>query len=109
MGVSSTGAGLVEWYVSAGSTLAGGTITGVNLNRSSGNVALATARSANTNVDGSASPGTMLWNTWIPAAGMVQDTGGSIILGYLDEISVNIVTDTDGCAAFFVGYYHHVG
>ena len=81
------------------------TVTGVNLNAKSGKVALATCNSENGNADAGGSA-TLSSTHFVPATGtIVLDVKGSIILGYLDEISINTLTNTT-VAASIVGYYH---
>ena len=95
----------IEVYVSTGSTVGGAAIVGTNLNRSSSGVALATCRSANTNVDAGAGS-TLLLSSYCGVLSVILPLKGALVLGYLDEVSINIVTDIAGCNATIIGYYH---
>ena len=95
----------IELYMSTGTALNGAAVVGVNLNAASGKVALATCRTANTNVDAGLGS-TLVGATTAPAGPFELDTRGAIVLGYLDEVSINIVTDIDLTGGAIVGYYH---
>jgi len=94
----------VEIYISEGSAVAGAAIVGVNLRPGSGRVALATCRSANTNVDAGA--GSTLLATGYCNGNLHRPVEGKLALGYLQEVSINIVTDVGGCNATITGFYH---
>ena len=97
--------GLVELWVGYGNTAGGGTVTGVNLNRASNNVALATGRSLNTNVD-AGSGMTLISSVYVLAGTTMSIKTEGLTLRYLDEIAVNVVTDILLPAATIIGYYH---
>ena len=97
--------GLVEIWTGTGNTAGGATVTGVNLNRGSNNAALATGKSLNTNVDGGTGM-TLLLSAQVPAGASLQIQTHGLILGYRDEVAINIVTDILLPTATIVGYYH---
>ena len=96
----------IESFVGTGNTVAGTEITATNLNRGSGNTPDATARYSNTNVDAGA--GMTLLAHGLVAANTIQkfEVYGALVLGYLDEVAINIVTDVAASYAYIVGYYH---
>lgn len=101
--VTNNAAGSWFAYCPTGTTADGDTITGVNTNRSSGNVALATCRADAT--------GTTPANYIFYGAGMASETvtvslHGSLILGYLDEFAIDITTEPTLAQATIMGYYH---
>ena len=85
-------------------TIAAGTaVTGVNLNRGSGKVALATAKGDETGN----TQANEIANGFIGANGSaVLPLEGTIILGYLDELAVDIVTAGTMGAVTIRAYYH---
>lgn len=84
---------------------AGTAVTGTNLNRASGKVALATAIGAET---GNTQANVVLQG-FLTGNGVVNvPVEGAVILGYLDEIAVDFVTvGTMGIVAIR-GYYHDI-
>jgi hypothetical protein len=103
-------------------TPAGGSlVTGVNLNRTSGNVASATARADETaSTFAAANVITTVRNTYysrgngddlvdIPAAGQGQwiDYEGGLILGLHDSVAIDIIGESAAFECTIVGYYHN--
>ena len=85
--------------------LAGTAITGVNLNRSSGNVAEAEAKGDETT---NSAQGTLILSPELEALKMVElDLQGSIILGTNDMLGIDFVTagGTDTALVTVFGYY----
>lgn len=85
-------------------TPAGTAVTGVNLNRTSGKVALATAKANETgNVQGA-----VLWRGAIAGAGVdsvMIDIGSAIVLGNEQSIGVDYVTDGTAARVTIIGHY----
>jgi len=104
VGVSATT--LIELWVGSGTTASGTAVTGVNLNRQSGNVALATCKHTETNVD--AGSGLTLLSSFSVLTGQTHtfEMHGGLLLGYLDEIAINVITDIDLTSVTIFGYYH---
>lgn len=103
--VTNNAAGSWFAYCPTGTTADGDVITGVNLNRSSGKVALATCRADAT--------GTTPANHIFYGAGMASETvtvslHGALVLGYLDEFAIDITTEPALAQATILGYYHTV-
>lgn len=84
-------------------TPAGTTVTGVNVNRTSTNEALAIAKSNETNN----TPGDQFVKVIIKADTPTKllDANGSGILGYNDCIAIDLATAGTSCYAFVCGYY----
>ena len=99
-----------EIFIGSGTAANGtgyATVTGVNLNGQSGKSALATCNSENGSADAGGS-GTLSSTHFVPVTGNITlNVQGSIVLGYLDEISINTLTNTT-VAASIIGYYHEV-
>jgi hypothetical protein len=92
--------------ISGGETPTGTAVTGVNLNRTSGNAASATAKQDET---GNATQGTILHSEYIAANGVLsilKEEGYEIILGKNDCIAVDLVTAGTMAYGHIVGYYH---
>jgi len=93
--------------ISNGETPAGTTVTGVNINRLSGNVALATAKQDET---GNTSQGDVLHTEYAASntpLTMLKEDGYEIILGKNDCIAVDLTTEsTSATFGHIVGYYH---
>ena len=87
-----------------GNTLAGVAAVGANLDLSSNNVALATGRSSNTNCDAMAGL-TVIHTFWSGVQNTIVPFNGSLILGYLDEIAVGVITDVGSSTVTIFGYY----
>ena len=68
-------------------------------------MALATGKSLNTNVDAGAGM-TLVSSVQVPAGASIQIETHGLILGHLDEIAINVVTDILFPTATIVGYYH---
>ena len=104
--ITAAAAAVVEVWVGNGNTVGGTTVTGVNLNRSSGKTADATCRHTNTNVD--AGTGMTLLGTYhIPATTIsCIQFGGALLLGVNREVAVNLVTDVGNTAINVFGYFH---
>jgi hypothetical protein len=101
--VSTDAAGSFFIYCPTGTTADGDTVAGVNMNRGSGNVALATCRSDATGT----TPANYIYYGHCRADETICiEFHGALILGYLDEVAVDI-TDEPGLAqANIVGFYH---
>jgi len=85
-----------------GTTAAGTEIIGVNLNRQSGNVALATAKGDETGN----TQANVIVEALVPAnIPAIMPVEGAIILGYFDEIAVDFVTVGTMGTVTFRGYY----
>lgn len=100
--VSSDAAGSWFVYCPANVTPDGTTVTGVNLNRSSSKVALATCKRDNTT--------TTLANYIYYGHSLAADTKtfsfhGALILGYLDCVAVDITTEPALAQCTIFGYY----
>jgi hypothetical protein len=103
--VGTPAACVVELWTGNGSTVGGTLVVGTNLNSQSGTAAIATCRHTNTNVDAGAGM-TLLYTLLTPASTTIEvNTRGSIILGFNDEIAVNLVTDVSTSAINIIGYY----
>jgi hypothetical protein len=101
--ISSNAAGSWFIYCPVNATPDGTTVTGVNLNRQSGNVALATCKRDNT----TASLANYVFYGHSGAAETVQvDFHDSLILGYLDCVAIDITTEPALAQATIFGYYH---
>jgi len=92
--VSSDASGSWFIYCPTGTTADGDTITGVNLLRSSSNVAEATCRSDAT---GATPANYIYYGHGVADTDVPVDFHGALILGYLDEVAVDI-TDEPGLA-----------
>jgi len=86
----------------SGTTFTGTAVTGVNLNRQSGNVALATAKGDET---GNTQANVIFENIILANAPIIMPVEGAIILGYLDELAVDFVTVGTLGAVTFRGFY----
>lgn len=84
-------------------TIAGTTVTGNNLNRKSGKVALATAKANETGN----TQGVVIWRGYIETgvAPLLLDLDDSIILGYDQSIGVDFVTDGTAARVNIIGYF----
>ena len=102
--VSSDAAGSWFIYCPTGTTADGDTITGVNTNRTSGKVALATCR---TDATGTTPANHIFYGHSRADEISTVSFHGALILGYLDEVAIDI-TDEPGLAqATIMGYYHN--
>jgi hypothetical protein len=83
----------MEIWVGTGNTAGGTVVTGVNLHVGSGNIADATCRHTNTNVD--EGQGMTLLSTHQVGATNEESVeyGGALMLDYLQEVAVNVITD----------------
>ena len=88
-----------------GTTQLGTAVTGVNLNRGSGNVALATAIGDET---GNTQANIIGTGFIIGSTTTIMPVDGGIILQYLDEIAVDFVTTGAMGAVTIIGYYHEI-
>ena len=95
----------VEIGVGSGNTVAGTVVTGVNMNLGSGNLASATCRHTNTNCDASAGL-TIIKTIWCAVSNNHVDFKGALLLDYLGEVAVNLITDVGSSSITITGYYH---
>ena len=102
--VSPAAAAQFEIGYGTGNTVAGTTVTGSNLNTSSGRVALATGRHTNTNCDAMAGL-TVIHTFWSGVQNTIIPFDSALRLGYLDEIGVGIITDVGSSTVTIFGYY----
>jgi hypothetical protein len=104
--VSSDAAGSWFAYCPPGTTADGDTITGVNTNRSSGKVALATCRQDAT---GTTPANYIYYGHNIAAETVTVSLHGALVLGYLDEFAIDITTEPTVLAqATIFGYFHSI-
>lgn len=104
--VTSNVAGSWFIYCPVNATPDGTTVTGVNLNRRSGNVALATAKRDNTTAS---LANYIFYGHNLALETVPVDFRGSLILGYLDCVAVDITTEPTVLAqATILGYYHAI-
>ena len=92
--------------ISNGETPTGTAVTGVNLNRNSGNLAVVTAIQDET---GNSSQGTILETKYVAAnedVTLLKENGYEIILGKNDCIAIDIVADAGSTFGHIVGYFH---
>jgi len=103
--VSPAASCLCEIWVGNGNTAGGTAVVGVNLNRSSKKAADATCTHTNTNVDAGA--GMTLLNSFYSLATFKEPMtfDGALVLGYYDELAVNLVTDVGITAVGIFGYF----
>jgi hypothetical protein len=94
------------WVGSNSVTVAGTSVTGVNMNLGSGNVALATATHTETGADLGGGVMTLLGTAWAGAGVNAVPLDGTLILGYLDEMAINLITDVGSSSANIMGFYH---
>jgi hypothetical protein len=93
-------------YCPTGTTADGNVITGVNSNRQSGKVALATCRSDATLMT---IANYVYYGASMASEDKTVEFHGGLVLGYLDEVAVDITTETTVLAqATIMGYYHSV-
>ena len=78
----------------------------MNTNLQSGNVALATATHTETGADAGAGMDNILGTAWAGAGVNAVPLDGVLVLGYLDEVAVNLITDVGPSSANIMGYYH---
>jgi len=102
--VSPAAAAQFEIGYGTGNTVAGTTVTGANLNLSSGKTALATCRHTNTNCD-AMSGLTVIHTFWAGVMNTIIPFNGALILGHLDEIGIGIITDVGSTTVSVFGYY----
>jgi hypothetical protein len=96
---------VVEIWVGTGNAVAGTAVVGTCMNRSINNVAQATCRHTNTGVDAGA--GMTLLSCYQMPATNVHDINldGTLILGYLGEVAINIVTDVASSSFNIHGWF----
>lgn len=104
--ISSDAAGSWFIYCPVNATPDGTTVTGVNMSRSSGKVALATAKRDNTTA--------VLANYIFYGHNMAAQTvcvnfQGALVLGYLDCVAVDITTEPALAQCTIAGFYHSPG
>ena len=101
--VNSNVAGSWFIYCPTGTIADGDAITGVNLNRQSGKVALATCRADAT---GTTPANYIFYGSSMASQNLCVPFLGSLILGYLDEVAVDITTEATVLAqASILGYF----
>jgi hypothetical protein len=93
------------WVGSNVTTEAGSAVTGKNLNLQSGKVALATCTHTETGADAGGSM-TLLGTAWAGAGVNAVPLDGTLVLGYLDEVAINLITNVGSSCANIMGYYH---
>jgi len=92
----------VQVHKPSGTTIAGTSITGVNMNVSSSNTALATTTQDETGN----TQGTVLINKYVAANGTIDLIDeGQIVLGYGKELGVDIVTAGTMAYGQIIGFY----
>ena len=96
-----------SWFIYSptGTTADGDTITGVNLNISSGRPASATCRSDAT---GTTPAKYLFYGSNIASETIQVNFHGALILGYLDEVAVDYTTEPALAQATIFGYYHNI-
>ncbi len=106
--LSASAAATVEICVGNGNTLGGTTVTGTNMNLKSSNVSTAFASGTHTNTNVDACSGMTILTTHQLGATRKETANykGALILGYYDEVAVNVVTDVDLTTVNILGYYH---
>ena len=100
--VNSNAAGSWFIYCPTGTTADGDTITGVNLNRKSGSVALATCR---TDATGATPANYIYYGSNMASQPVCVDFHDALVLGYLDEVAIDITTEPALAQATILGYY----
>lgn len=106
MSISASAASMFEIWVGTGATASGTEVVGVNLNRASNRAAEATCRHTETSKD-AGSGMTLLASHHIPATETTHMAFyGALILGYYDEIAVNVITDIALSTVNICGYFH---
>jgi len=103
--VNNNAAGSWFIYCPTGTTADGDTITGTNLNRQSNHVALATCRCDAT---GTTPANYIHYGSSMASEEKTVEFHGSLVLGYLDEVAVDITTEPALAQATILGYYHTV-
>jgi len=103
--VSPAAACQIEIGVGSGNTVGGTVVTGVNMNLGSGNVAEATCRHTNTNCDASAGL-TIIKTFWGAVQNNRVDFRGALMLDYLGEVGIGLITDVGSTTVTITGYYH---
>ncbi len=95
-----------EIWVGNGNTSGGTPVVGTNLHRGSGSVADSTCTHTNTNVD--AGSGMTLLGTGYAGATLLVcvDMQSALILGYYDEVAVNLITDVASTSINIMGFFH---
>jgi hypothetical protein len=101
--VSSDAAGSWFIYCPENVTPDGTTVTGVNLNRASSKVALATCKRDNTTA---VLANYIFYGHNQAAQTVAVQLRGSVVLGYLDCIAVDITTEPVLAQCTILGYYH---
>ncbi|MCP4262808.1 MAG: hypothetical protein GY774_35665 [Planctomycetes bacterium] len=102
--ISNDTAGTWFIYSPTGTTADGDTITGVNLNRGSGKLAEATCRADAT---GTTPANYIHYGASQAYQEEIVELHGSVVLGYLDEIAVDLTTEAGVLGqATIIGYYH---
>jgi hypothetical protein len=101
--VNSNAAGSWFAYCPEGTTADGDEITGTNLNRGSGKVALATCRADAT---GTTPANYIHYGVGGASNDVWIDLFGTLVLGYLDEFAIDITTEPTLAQATILGFYH---
>jgi hypothetical protein len=97
---------VVEVFVGNSNTSGGTAVTGTCMNRANIQVAPATCTHTNTNVNGGT--GMTLLGTYNMPATNVHSISfdGALVLGYYDEVAINIVTDVASSSFNIHGWVH---
>ena len=96
----------MEIWVGNGNTVGGTVVTGVNLQVGSGNIAEATCRHTNTNVDAGA--GMTLVSTHQVGATAEESVeyAGALMLNYGQEVAINVVNDIALTTVNILGWFN---
>jgi hypothetical protein len=101
--ISSDAAGSWFIYCPENVTPDGTTVTGVNLNRASSKVALATCKRDNTTA---VLANYIFYGHNQAAETVVMQLRGALVLGYLDCVAIDITTEPVLAQATILGYFH---
>jgi hypothetical protein len=101
--ISSDAAGSWFIYCPENVTPDGTTVTGVNLNRASSKVALATCKRDNTTA---VLANYIFYGHNQVAETVVMQLRGALVLGYLDCVAIDITTEPALAQATILGYFH---
>jgi len=104
---SSDTASQIQVFDTSGVTMAGTAVTGVNLNRSSGRVAQATAKADETGNGAQGAGYTALCFRDLLAANTAKtyEVGGAIVIPYGHVIGVDLTTAATGAAVTIIGWW----